>query len=1180
MKIRRLDLHAYGPFTDRSLDFGPEPGGLALVYGLNEAGKSALRRAIHAWLFGIETRTSDNFVHPYKNLRIGGALASDAGEALDFVRVKSRNNSLRNPSQADAFFPDGVLGPYLRGIDRDAFEQLYSIDHTSLREGGRELQRLEGSAGESLFAAGLGIRGLSKVLEQLKTDAEAIYTKGTRRKALIPTAIREYKDLTKQRKQAECSPAHWDKVNRALRKTKRQHQELVAKKQACDEQRARLRRIASVLAEAGKRRQLSDELAACDSVSGLPAAYDPRRRQQSEETLRRLALQTDKLTRKLDGDAGLIAQRAALSLPAQLVERSPLISQLHRGLGEYEGFCVDQPKREAELQRHDGAAAEIAADLQLGPDPDAWQAGICGSELTAEIKQLIADRRQLDADKRALHEQVGEVEAELRALASSGNAKAVHDDDGEDLNALRLATDAARRKEESAVRRARVAQERESALADLGRELAALPFWSGSAEDLETLGIPLRADIERLHREADELERRDKDLTEAKEANALERRNLLAAQDKLCHGGTPATREAVEDARARREVGWHLVRSAWVEGVDDAPAVARFTGDGSTSLADAYEQSVLAADETSDELGRNADVALRLEHNAAALNANQQQASDLAERAAALTQAHAALETEWRALWSGIGIAKPGAPVVMLEWLDSFAQLKARAITCRKLGEELASLDATLDEHRRALMHALPDDSVPPNPPGMPFELLVQHCGRVLAARTELLQELAAARERLASIHKRRESCAGREAQQGRELDEWQRSWAAAMERLGVAGTPAISAIEARLARLEELRMHLRDRLDLEHRIEAMSARRTAFEDELRALVAEVAPDLHDRSVVDAVTALQEQHDRAKADRVKRGELDKQIANCRSELGDAALEAEQAKHALDELCALVGVPDPSALPQAEKSADEKRKLEASLTELDDRLLHLGGGATVDELLTEAKGQHVEAVEAEIAALTATMTNMDAERDELAGALRERQREVEAVSGNDDGAEADERALAALSRVRLHADHYLRLRLAGAILRRRIEEHQAAHEDPVLARASVLFREFTCGAFSGLVLGVDGKGHDVIQGVRAELDGALDLNAFSDGTADQLYLALRLAHLEHAADGRETMPLIIDDILVDFDEPRSRATLKVLGEIAESRQVLLLTHHEHVRALARDVVEERVELELS
>ncbi|MHB1185456.1 MAG: AAA family ATPase, partial [Desulfobulbia bacterium] len=71
MRIARLELKAFGPFTDRTLELGP---GLHIVYGPNEAGKSSTLRALKAWLFGFDHQTPDNFLHANDQLLVGGCL--------------------------------------------------------------------------------------------------------------------------------------------------------------------------------------------------------------------------------------------------------------------------------------------------------------------------------------------------------------------------------------------------------------------------------------------------------------------------------------------------------------------------------------------------------------------------------------------------------------------------------------------------------------------------------------------------------------------------------------------------------------------------------------------------------------------------------------------------------------------------------------------------------------------------------------------------------------------------------------------------------------------------------------------------------------------------------------------------------------------------------------------------
>ena len=72
-----------------------------------------------------------------------------------------------------------------------------------------------------------------------------------------------------------------------------------------------------------------------------------------------------------------------------------------------------------------------------------------------------------------------------------------------------------------------------------------------------------------------------------------------------------------------------------------------------------------------------------------------------------------------------------------------------------------------------------------------------------------------------------------------------------------------------------------------------------------------------------------------------------------------------------------------------------------------------------------------------------------------------------------------------------------------------------------------------------------------------------VDGMSDGTADQLYLSLRLASLEQYLEHNEPLPFVVDDILLRFDDERSLATLTVLSELSRKTQVIFFTHHRHL-----------------
>ncbi|OIP16474.1 MAG: hypothetical protein AUK51_10395 [Comamonadaceae bacterium CG2_30_59_20] len=80
---------------------------------------------------------------------------------------------------------------------------------------------------------------------------------------------------------------------------------------------------------------------------------------------------------------------------------------------------------------------------------------------------------------------------------------------------------------------------------------------------------------------------------------------------------------------------------------------------------------------------------------------------------------------------------------------------------------------------------------------------------------------------------------------------------------------------------------------------------------------------------------------------------------------------------------------------------------------------------------------------------------------------------------------------------------------------------------------------------------------------------------SEGTSDQLYLALRLAALELHLQQTVALPFIADDLFINYDDGRARAGLQALAHLSESTQVIFLTHHEHLVPVAQSVFGERL-----
>lgn len=106
------------------------------------------------------------------------------------------------------------------------------------------------------------------------------------------------------------------------------------------------------------------------------------------------------------------------------------------------------------------------------------------------------------------------------------------------------------------------------------------------------------------------------------------------------------------------------------------------------------------------------------------------------------------------------------------------------------------------------------------------------------------------------------------------------------------------------------------------------------------------------------------------------------------------------------------------------------------------------------------------------------------------------------------------------------------------------------------RTAEIFQELTEGRYTGAAL--DRSFHLTAQPAGDPIDR--DIQLLSAGTADQLYLAARLAICQLVLPAEKEIPLILDDALANFDDSRCAAALRWLRQEAEHRQILLFTCH--------------------
>ncbi len=117
-----------------------------------------------------------------------------------------------------------------------------------------------------------------------------------------------------------------------------------------------------------------------------------------------------------------------------------------------------------------------------------------------------------------------------------------------------------------------------------------------------------------------------------------------------------------------------------------------------------------------------------------------------------------------------------------------------------------------------------------------------------------------------------------------------------------------------------------------------------------------------------------------------------------------------------------------------------------------------------------------------------------------------------------------------------------------------------------SRAAAILEEISNGKYKELFIS---KTFDVK--LRNDEDGYIyHVDYFSNGTWDQVYLALRLSIIECFQDNYNMkMPIILDDIFVQYDDERIKNALNYLYKYSENQQIILLTCQSREREMLKD-----------
>ncbi len=321
-------------------------------------------------------------------------------------------------------------------------------------------------------------------------------------------------------------------------------------------------------------------------------------------------------------------------------------------------------------------------------------------------------------------------------------------------------------------------------------------------------------------------------------------------------------------------------------------------------------------------------------------------------------------------------------------------------------------------------------------------------------------------------------------------------------------------------------------------------------------------------TLVDRLLELRQRVLRNEPQRLKLAALDEEVAERARRVSAAQAELRRCEGEWERALRAGGATDEREFERRWAVFQQRQRLRRVIEEGERSLAdRLGRGASAGELrsaLVEGpSGERTgdaETGEAEIEALEQQLCEAVERQYEARQACRalENSAEVPTLESERAG------LMAELGRV---VRQWRVLAVAQGLVVDTLEEFERTRQPAVLVEASRALSRVTGARYRRVMQDDSGRGLVVVDGDGRHKRVADDL---SRGTTEQLYLSIRLGLATDFARRAVSMPLVMDDVLVNFDPPRTEAMAAELGRFAREHQVLFFTCHPTVREVLEEV----------
>ena len=268
-------------------------------------------------------------------------------------------------------------------------------------------------------------------------------------------------------------------------------------------------------------------------------------------------------------------------------------------------------------------------------------------------------------------------------------------------------------------------------------------------------------------------------------------------------------------------------------------------------------------------------------------------------------------------------------------------------------------------------------------------------------------------------------------------------------------------------------------------------------------------------------------------------------------------ELQEVKEVLEQLFRSGGVEGAEEFRVRAEQSEGRAELDSKSRAALDQLQRLSGpGEPLKSLKTDLAGTDPQSITDEIASLEEERANVDAQHGDLSTERGSIRTERDNLMGEEESSRMRMERNILLEQLRDYARDWSRLTLAQNLLHEARRKFERERQPEVVRHAQKVFAAITEGRYRQVYAPLGEQTISVIDADRRSKQPS----ELSRGTREQLFLALRFGLIRDLGQRTEPLPVIVDEVLVNFDPDRAFRAAVAFTELSDTNQVLVFTCH--------------------